>query len=146
MNFFFFFFNKMTVKGNVEKPHRPQFDRHTRPSRSLLSHRSGGMHVQPVMVIYRCNSTWTLVKFRFSKHLKLFAFFCFTCSFLTPPHLPSPMRDACTDTKSLHREVMYKRFYYISLIKAGLYSSVGLLLFLLTNGRPFSHISQRSSS
>lgn len=82
----------MTVKGNVEKPHflSPQFDWHTRPSRSLLSHRSGGMHVQPVMVIYRCNSTWTLVKFRFSKHLKLFNFF-YLFIFNNPPHHPPPL-------------------------------------------------------
>lgn len=34
----------------------------------------------------------------------------------------STMRVACMDTVNLYREAMYKRFYYISLIKAGLYS------------------------
>lgn len=39
------------------------------------------------------------------------------------------MRVACVDTTSLCGEVMYKGFYYISLIKAGLYSHLGLFIY-----------------
>lgn len=49
----------------------------------------------------------------FDSSLKFFQFIC---------NSNSTKRVACMDTMNLYREVMYKGFYYISLIKAGLYS------------------------
>lgn len=86
------------------------------------------VHVNSVIVLPNCNSKWTLglvlrpMTTCDPVCFLLFFFFQFICN------STSTMRVACMDTMNLCGEAMYKGFYYISLIKAGLYSPFRLWL------------------
>lgn len=86
------------------------------------------VHVNLVIVLLAAtqNGPWFSQSLITTYNPVWFQFFQFICN------STSTMRVACMDTMNLCGEAMYKGFYYISLIKAGLYSSLGYLSFILT--------------
>lgn len=124
MKFFLVLFCKQTEEGTVERPCKASV---------RLVHKTFLLSSLPLLWWNACASgngftaatrhgPWFSLD---SQNIWTTLSFNFPCSFATTSPIPPPTRVACMDTKNLHREVMYKRFYYISLIKAGLYSSFG---------------------